>query len=197
MILMRHIIREGHKSLQTVSAPVLLPLSKADIKLGKDLLEYVINSQDEEKVKQYKLRPSVGLAAVQVNVLKRMFAMHVMDFDQNLHSYIMINPEIITHSKEETYLPGGEGCLSVDRETTGLTPRYYAIKVKGYHLDLETETAKPLELILEGYPAIVFQHEFDHLNGIMFTTKLYPKLPLAFPLFETDEDDNDDEVIAE
>ncbi len=187
MILMRHIIREGHKSLTTVSSPVLLPLSKADIKLGKDLLEYVINSQDEEKVTQYKLRPSVGLAAVQVNILKRMFAMHVTDFDNNLHSYIMINPEIISKSKEETYLPGGEGCLSVDRETTGLTPRYYAIKVKGYYLDLETESAKPLELTLEGYPAIVFQHEYDHINGIMFTSKLYPKLPLAFPLFEVDE----------
>ncbi len=191
MILMRHIIREGHPSLTTKSQPVLFPLSKEDIKLGKDLLEYVINSQDEEMVKKHKLRASVGLAAPQVNQLKRMFAMHVTDLDGKLYSYIMINPEIVGTSKEETYLPGGEGCLSVDRPTTGLTPRAYAIKAIGYHLDLTTDTAKPIELVLEGYPAIVFQHEFDHLNGIMFTEKLFPELPKAFPLFETEDEDGE------
>ncbi|WP_025725447.1 peptide deformylase [Acholeplasma granularum] len=191
MIRMQHIIREGHPTLTTPSNPCLLPLSEGDIKLGKDLLEYVINSQNDELVQKYKLRPSVGLAAPQINVLKRMFAMHVQDFDGKLFSYIMINPEITASSKEETYLPGGEGCLSVDRETSGLTPRYYAIKVKGYHLDLETNSAKPLEITLEGYPAIVFQHEFDHLNGVMFTSKLYPQLPNAFPLFEMDESEED------
>ncbi|HLT00178.1 MAG TPA: peptide deformylase [Acholeplasma sp.] len=190
MITMQNIIREGHPTLTTKSKPVLLPLSKEDIKLGKDLLEYVINSQDDEKVKKYKLRPSVGLAAPQVNKLKRMFAMHVQDLDGELYSYIMINPEIIGATKEECYIPGGEGCLSVDRETEGITPRKYGIRIKGYHLNLETETAEPIEREFIGYPAIVFQHEFDHLEGIMFTTKLYPELPNAFPLFEVDEEED-------
>lgn len=192
MIKMQHIIREGHPSLTTPSKPVLLPLSQKDIELGMSLLEYVKNSQDEQMVKKHRLRPSVGLAAPQINVLKRMFAMHVEDLDGKLYSYIMINPEIIGYSREETYLPGGEGCLSVDRPTSGLTPRYYAIQIRGYHLDLDTQTAKPIELRLEGYPAIVFQHELDHLDGIMFTSKLYPSLPNASPLFnETNEDESE------
>ncbi|HEY8405719.1 MAG TPA: peptide deformylase [Acholeplasma sp.] len=191
MILMRNIIREGHPSLTTPSSNVILPLSPADIKLAKDLMEFVQNSQNDELAKKYKLRPAVGLAAPQVNKLIRMFAMHCQDFEGNLYSYVMINPEITKHSKEETYLPTGEGCLSVDRPTTGYTPRYYAIMVRGYYFDFETETAKPIELTLQGYPSIVFQHEFDHLNGVMFTSKLYPKLPQCFPLFELNEEDEE------
>src|SRR5690606_2658289 len=117
MILMRNIIREGHPSLTTPSSNVILPLSPADIKLAKDLMEFVQNSQNDELAKKYKLRPAVGLAAPQVNKLIRMFAMHCQDFEGNLYSYVMINPEITKHSKEETYLPTGEGCLSVDRPT--------------------------------------------------------------------------------
>lgn len=195
MIKMNHIIREGHPSLTTPSKPVLLPLSQKDIDLGKSLIEYVKNSQDDAMVKKHRLRPSVGLAAPQINELKRMFAIHVEDMDGTLYSYVMINPEIVGHTHEETYLPGGEGCLSVDRATSGLTPRYYGIMVRGYHLDFESLTAKPIELTLEGYPAIVFQHEYDHLDGIMFTSKLYPNLPNAFPLFETSDDES--EPIAE
>src|SRR5690554_3695077 len=129
MFLMKDIIKEGHPNLNKVSSPILFPLSKDDILLGKKLLRFVINSQNEELAKKYSLRPSVGIAAVQVNVLKRMFAINVVDFDDTLYSYIFINPEIISHSKETTYLPTGEGCLSVDRETNGLTPRYHQIKI--------------------------------------------------------------------
>lgn len=188
MILMRHIIREGHPSLTKVSEPIQFPMTKAEINLAHDLMEYVKNSQDEAMVRKYKLRPSVGLAAVQVNVLKRMFAIHVHDFDDKLYSYVFINPVIVKHSAETTYLPGGEGCLSVDRETNGLTPRYFQIEVKGFILNLKTDQVEPIHTTLKGYPAIVFQHEYDHLDGIMFTTKLYPTLPKAFPLFELEEE---------
>lgn len=51
MIKMNHIIREGHPSLTTPSKPVLLPLSQKDIDLGKSLIEYVKNSQDDAMVK--------------------------------------------------------------------------------------------------------------------------------------------------
>lgn len=195
MIKMNHIIREGHPSLTTPSKPVLLPLSQKDINLAKSLLEYVKNSQDEAMVTKHKLRPSVGLAAPQINQLKRMFAMHVEDMDGTMYTYVMINPEIVGHTKEETYLPGGEGCLSIDRATTGITPRYYAIKIKGYYLDFNTDTAKPIELTLEGYPAIVFQHEYDHLDGVLFIDKLFPTLPNAFPLFESSDPDAQEQDI--
>lgn len=193
MILMKDIIKEGHKTLVTVAKEVVLPLSKADIKLAYDLMEYVQNSQDAELSEKYGLRPGVGIAAPQVNVSKRMFAMHCEDFDGTLHSYLMINPVILATSKEITYLPAGEGCLSVDRETEGLTPRYLAIQASGFYFDFSDNTAKPIELELFGYPAIVFQHEFDHLNGIMYTTKLFPSLPNAEPLFSIDDETSTDE----
>lgn len=183
MFLMKDIIKEGHPNLNKVSSPILFPLSKDDILLGKKLLRFVINSQNEELAKKYSLRPSVGIAAVQVNVLKRMFAINVVDFDDTLYSYIFINPEIISHSKETTYLPTGEGCLSVDRETNGLTPRYHQIKIRAYTLNCNDNSYKQVEMMLKGYPAIVFQHELDHLNGILFTEKLYNELPEATPLF--------------
>lgn len=188
MILMQNIIREGHPSLTKISESVVFPISDKDIKLAHSLMEYVRNSQDEELTKKYRLRPSVGLAAVQVNQLKRMFAINCEDLDGTVYSYVFINPVITSKSVQETYLPGGEGCLSVDRETTGLTPRHYQIDASGYHFDLESNTVKPIEITLKGYPAIVFQHEYDHINGIMYTSKLFPVLPNAFPLFETEED---------
>ena len=77
MITMKNVIREGHKTLTTVAKEVKVPLSAQDKKLLKEMLEYVIHSQDEEMVEKYELRPAVGLAAPQVNVSKRMFAVHV------------------------------------------------------------------------------------------------------------------------
>ncbi len=192
MILMKDIIREGHPTLTKKAAPVKLPVSIADRNLGFSLLQYVINSQDDELAKKYGLRAGVGLAAPQINVSKRMFAMHVHDLDGKLYSMIVVNPVITHHSKEMTYIPGGEGCLSVDRETEGITPRYVSIRMKAYIYDLQSNDFVLREMDLDGYPATVFQHEYDHLDGIMYTTKLYLEVPGATPLFdlyETEEDE--------
>ena len=107
MILMKNIIREGHKTLETVAKEVKLPLSGADKKLLKEMLEFVINSQNDEMVEKYGLRPAVGIAAPQVNVSKRMFACHVTDFDGTLYSYALVNPVLTKKSKEIIYVPGG------------------------------------------------------------------------------------------
>lgn len=184
MILMKNIIREGHKTLETVAKEVKLPLSNADKKLLKDLLNYVKNSQNEEMVEKYGLRPAVGIAAPQVNVSKRMFACHVTDFDGTLYSYALVNPVLIKKSTQLIYLPGGEGCLSVDRETEGVTPRYQSVTFEALHYDAISDQLIPVKLELEGYIGIVFQHEFDHINGIMFTTKLFESIPNAKPAFE-------------
>lgn len=183
MILMKDIIKEGNPNLHKISKPVLFPINKEDIELGKKLLRFVINSQNEEVAEKLELRPSVGIAAPQIDVLKRIFAINVVDFDDTLYSYIFINPEIVSHSNEVTFLPTGEGCLSVDRETTGLTPRFLNIKIKSYILNCNDDSIKQIEMELKGYPAIVFQHELDHLNGILFTQKLFNDLPNATPLF--------------
>lgn len=184
MILMKNIIREGHKTLEMVAKEVKVPLSNADKKLLKDLLQYVKNSQNEEMVEKYGLRPAVGIAAPQVNVSKRMFACHVQDFDGTLYSYALVNPVLTSKSQEIIYLPGGEGCLSVDRETEGITPRYKSVTFEALHYDIKSDQLIPVKLELEGYVGIVFQHEFDHINGIMYTTKLFDSLPNAKPAFE-------------
>lgn len=189
MILMKDIIREGHPNLTKKSVDVKLPLSKEDLKTLIDIYEYVINSQSEEIAQKYKLRPAVGLAAVQINVLKRMFVINMDNFDGTTYSLALINPKITSKSMETTYLPTGEGCLSVDRPTKGLTPRSAKISFEAYKLDLETLEVIPIKMDLDGYAAIVFQHEYDHLDGIMFTSKLYPDIPYGKPLFELDSDD--------
>ncbi|MDO9630052.1 MAG: peptide deformylase [Acholeplasmataceae bacterium] len=184
MITMKNVIREGHKTLETVAKEVKIPLTLADKKLLKDMLEYVKNSQDDEMVEKYDLRPAVGIAAPQVNVSKRMFAAHVTDFDGTLYSYALVNPVLKAKGPGIIYVPGGEGCLSVDRATEGLTPRYSSVTFEALSYDIPSGELIPIELHLEGYVGIVFQHEFDHLNGILYTTKLFPEIPNAKPAFE-------------
>lgn len=195
MILMKDIIREGHPTLTRVADKVAMPISDEDKQIAFSLFQYVINSQDDEIAQKYKLRPGVGIAAPQINVSKRMFAMHVHDVDGKLYSMIVVNPRITQRSEEIVYLNGGEGCLSVDRPTEGITPRHYSIKFEAFVYDVESNGFKLKRGSLKGYPATVFQHEFDHLDGIMFTTKMYPLIPGAQPLF--DETDVEEENIAE
>ncbi len=159
---MDDIVREGHPTLREKAAEVVLPASKEDKETLKKMIEFVINSQDPDISSKYGLRPGIGLAAPQLGISKRMIAIHVDD-DDELYSYALFNPKIVSHSTQKSYLAGGEGCLSVDREVQGLVPRYAKITVKA--VDLE---GKEIKIRLKGLPAIVFQHEIDHLNGIMF-----------------------------
>ncbi|MFD2679865.1 peptide deformylase [Bacillus seohaeanensis] len=174
MITMQDIVREGHPSLRKVADDVALPPSKEDQEILIKLLEYVKNSQDPEISAKYGLRSGVGLAAPQINVSKRMLAVHVTDNKGTLYSYALFNPKIISHSVEKAYLTSGEGCLSVDRAVPGYVPRYARVTVKGW--DVEGNEVK---IRLKGLPAIVFQHEIDHLNGIMFYDHIDEKNPLS------------------
>lgn len=183
MITMRNIIVDGHPNLNKVSAPVRIPMSFADKRLARNLHQYIVNSQDPQISEQYSLREAVGISAPQVNILKRMFAVYFR-FEGVEYSYVVVNPEYTFKSEEMTYLPGGEGCLSVDYDTEGLTPRHWEIEMKFLSFNLETSKLEPMTLRLEGYPAIVFQHEFDHLEGILYVSKLFPELPDLKPAFE-------------
>jgi peptide deformylase len=163
MLTMEDIIRDGHPTLRKVAANVTMPPSEEDKQILFSLLEYLINSQDAEIAEQNGFRPGIGLAAPQINVSKRMIAVHLTDNKGTLYSYALFNPKIISHSVEKSYLESGEGCLSVDEAMPGYIPRYARITVKGINLDGEE-----VKLRLKGLPAICFQHEIDHLNGIMF-----------------------------
>ena len=194
MFLNKDIVKEGNQILRNVSKEVQIPLSSSDLELLSGLHEYVVVSQIDDLVKKYEIRPGVGIAAPQVGQNKRMFAVEFNDFlDNNKHySLSVVNPKIISRSKELTYLPGGEGCLSVDRETTGVTPRNYRIIAKGYFYDFINKKLQFKTIELEGYPAVVFQHEYDHLDGILFTDKMYDELPNVTPLFELEEANEDE-----
>ncbi|RSK26866.1 peptide deformylase [Bacillus sp. HMF5848] len=176
MILMKDIIKEGHPSLRMTANQVILPASEQDKQTLKNMHDYVINSQDPEIAEKYGLRPGIGLAAPQINVLKRMIAVHVTDENDKLYSYALFNPKIVSHSVEKTYLSTGEGCLSVDRDVPGYVPRYARVTVKGTTLD-----GKEVQLRLKGLAAIVFQHEIDHLNGIMFYDHINKDNPFTEP----------------
>ena len=174
MILMKDIVLEDHPVLRDVAEEVALPASEEDKETARRMLEYVINSQNPETSQKYGLRPGIGLAAPQINVSKRIIAIHVSDEKGNLYSYALFNPKIISHSVEKCYLSSGEGCLSVERPVSGYVPRYSRVTVKGY-----TAEGKEVKLRLKGLPAICVQHEIDHLNGIMFYDRINEKDPLA------------------
>lgn len=194
MYLSKDIVKEGNQILKNTSTKVNTPLSSSDLECLKGLYEYMLVSENDQLVEQYGIRPGVGIAAPQVGVNKRMFAVNFVDFlDEKQPKYLwtVINPEILAKSEEMVYLPGGEGCLSVERPTTGLvTPRHYAITVRFQSYDFVTKKIKTVKKVLEGYPAIVFQHEYDHLDGILYTDKMYniEDLKDVYPLFEYEEE---------
>lgn len=172
MIRMKDIVQEGHPILRTVTEEVPLPLSDEDRETLECMMQYLKNSQDPDLAKKYKLREGVGLSANQIGLNKRMFTMYFEDEKGKLYEHAIINPKIISHSAAKTFLPQGEACLSVERDVKGLVPRYERIKVKAFDIN-----SQEIELRLKGFAAIVFQHEFDHLNGVMFYDHIDEKNP--------------------
>ena len=168
MILMKNIVREGNQILRNQSTDIKLPLQQEDKNTIMEMVGYLFNSQDDEKAKELGLRPGVGLAAPQIGINKKLFTILANDLEGKLWLMVVMNPKIIKKSKEMTYLPGGEGCLSVDRDTCGITPRYKKITVEADLYNLQTGKVEHKKFDLNDYIAIVFQHEYDHLFGTLF-----------------------------
>lgn len=175
MILMKDIVRDGHEALRKKSLDVKLPLNEDDKHLLNEMLTFIKNSQDEEISEKYDLRAGVGLSAPQLGINKNLIAVH-FEHEDEIYSYQLVNPKIISHSVEGAYLAGGEGCLSVDETIEGYVPRHRRITVRAY--DINGEKVK---IRLKDYPAIVMQHEIDHLNGIMFYDHINEANPYAAP----------------
>ncbi len=177
MLLMKDIIQEGHPTLRKRAPEVSLPLSVEDFNTLKEMMELVVNSQNDDLAEQYNLRSSVGLAAPQINVSKKMFCIVAPDEKTGkMYQLAVVNPKIISYSVEQTYLANGEGCLSVDEETTGLVKRSRRIKARVNLVDLDTLEVTKGIIKLSGFPAIVFQHEYDHLLGVLFVDKISESL---------------------
>lgn len=166
------ILDEKDKRLRTVSKDVSFPLSDRDKQMIEDMLLYLKMSQIEEEREKYDLRAGMGLSAVQLGVLKRIFVIVDELEDGTFQNYIVINPVIKSMSEEMVYVSEGEGCLSINRETEGIVPRHARITVDAYDIEGNPYTIRVREDI-----SIAFQHEIDHLNGILFVDHIDPKNP--------------------
>lgn len=193
MLTMKDVIREGHPTLEKRALEVKLPLDQETKDTLKSMMEFLENSQNPELAEKYELRPGVGLAAPQINISKRMIAvLSTNETGDKLYKLLLVNPKIISHSVAKTYLPGGEGCLSVDREVEGIVPRHKKIRVRAYAYNPKDDSLKQVELRVSGYIGVVLQHEIDHLNGILFPSKTTQNTvdlePIVFPEPESTEE---------
>lgn len=179
MITMKDIIREGNPTLRKRAQKLTFPLTDEQKQLAHDMMEFLENSQDEKLAKKYHLRAGVGLAAPQVDQSIRMTAVLVPAADDSqppLFKHVLVNPTILSESVQLISLAEGEGCLSVDRDVPGYVPRHDRIKLRWYDLDGTEHIDR-----LKDYPAIVCQHEIDHLNGILFYDHINKKAPFDAP----------------
>lgn len=141
------VVKAGHPVLKEIAEPVE--------HVNKKLRALIEDMADT----MYKTE-GVGLAAPQVNVSKRII---VVDDHAGSGLIALINPEIIHGEGSQI---GLEGCLSVPGYF-GDVERYEKVTVKGIDPHNKKVTIKA-----EGFLARIFQHEIDHLNGILFVEKL-------------------------
>ena len=161
------IVKDSNPIMRKKSEPVTLPLSKEDKETLDNMLEYLKHSQDEEYATKQNIRAGVGIAAIQIGLLKRMFCIYY-ETEDGIVQYQLVNPKIIEYSVKKCALSNGEGCLSVDGEHPGLSHRYYKIKMAAF----DALTNQDIIITARGFDAIVLQHEYDHLDGKFFYDRI-------------------------
>lgn len=166
------ILDEKCKILHQVSEEVTFPMSESDKKMIDEMIEHLTLSQIPEKAEELNLRPGMGMAAVQVGILKRFFVVVYEYEEQKFETYVLVNPKIVSESNEMIYVEEGEGCLSVNRPTEGIVPRHARVTMEGFD-----QEGNPVRYRAREDLAVAFQHEYDHLNGILFTDKIDKKNP--------------------
>ena len=121
----------------------------------------------DDMIETMRVAPGVGLAAPQVGVSERVIVVEVAEESDDPEAppkppklYAVVNPEIVRHSSETDVT--NEGCLSVPGYL-GDVERYDTVTIKGLN-----RLGKPMRLKAKGWLARVFQHEIDHLEGILF-----------------------------
>ncbi len=178
MLKTKEILDEKDKRLRLVSDEVTFPITNKDKKAIHDMIEYLHDSQIEELSEKYNIRPGMGLAFPQLGINERIFVV-VYEYEQGkFKNYVIVNPKIVSYSDEMIAAEAGEGCLSVNREVPGHVKRHARITVEGFD-----ENGKPIRLRLREEVSIAFQHEYDHLDGILF----YDRIDKKKPFFTEDE----------
>lgn len=145
---LRNIVFSDDERIRKISKPVRVFDENLDILL--DDMKETMRKND-----------GVGLAAIQVGVLKRCIVVEACG-----QFFELINPEIIESSGTQV---GVEGCLSV-KGISGDVERPYKVTVKA-----QTRYGDEIKISTEGLLSVVLCHEIDHLNGIIFTDKMIKK----------------------
>lgn len=171
ILTMKDLVDENNEILRKEAEEVSLPLSNEDLELLKAMSAFVMESQTKEKDANGDLYvPAVGLSAPQIGISKKMFVIAMPDDEGNVFTMNVVNPKIVESSKNLLSLKGGESCLSVKSVKAGRVLRAEKIRVKCHFVNLSTgEIERKKSTPLLGYLGVIFQHEYDHLNGVLFT----------------------------
>lgn len=150
------------REIVTVPAPVLRRKARKVTEFGAELQTLI-----DDMIETMRQAPGVGLAAPQVNVPWRVIVVEYAEQEEDSEDetppklYALINPEITRLSKEREI--GTEGCLSIPG-LIGNVDRPIGIVVRGHN-----RHGQPVRIKAEGWLARIFQHEIDHLEGVLFT----------------------------
>lgn len=151
----------------TLPEPVLRAKAQPVTKIDAELQQLIDNM-----IETMREAPGVGLAAPQVGIPKRLAVIETpadVDDDGNeiegsRELYVIINPEVVWTSRKT--VKGIEGCLSIPGYL-GEVERAESIRVRA-----QDRNGKKLKLSLNGWTARIFQHEIDHLEGVLYIDKL-------------------------
>jgi len=150
------------RKIVTLPEPVLRRKAHTITKVDKKLQILI-----DDMVETMRDAPGVGLAAPQIGLSERLIVVEYFERAEDEENeeapkkvWAVLNPEIIKASEEK--LMGVEGCLSIPG-LVGEVERHATIQVKGLN-----RHGKPMKIKAEGWLARIFQHEIDHLNGVLF-----------------------------
>jgi peptide deformylase len=149
------------RAIIKVPEPVLRRKARKVIEFGPDLQELI-----DDMVATMRVAPGVGLAAPQINVSQRVIVVEYgneEDEEAPIKLYALVNPEI-SRASQETVV-GTEGCLSIPG-FAGEVERLASITIKA-----QNRHGQPVRVKAKGWLARIFQHEVDHLDGILFTDR--------------------------
>lgn len=153
------------RKIVTLPEPVLRRKAHAITKVDKNLQTVI-----DDMIETMREAPGVGLAAPQIGLSERLIVIEYYEHEEDEEKedapkkvWAVLNPEIVKASEET--LMGIEGCLSIPN-LVGEVERHATVQVKGLN-----RHGKPMKIKAEGWLARIFQHEIDHLNGVMFTDR--------------------------
>jgi peptide deformylase len=157
------IARMGHPVLLQVAEPVTDPGAPEIRRLAADMIETMLDA------------PGVGLAAPQVHVPLRMFVLQVpadRNGGKSVGPSVVINPRFTPLDDE--MVMRWEGCLSIPG-LRGAVPRHVRIRYTGVDCDGRAVGGE-----VDGLHANVVQHEYDHLDGVLYTMRMTDLRQLGF-----------------